>query len=111
GRIHQMKSMMKLATVVATAALLFSTNAVKADVTDSYDASQVAEAEMAASWTWTDFGGQVIGWAAGGAAGGAVTCALVSSPGALVGAGVGALAGAASGGAYYVGTQAWQWAF
>ena len=106
-----MKSILKLATVAAAAGLLFSTSAVKADVTTSANATSVTETLVETSWTWTDFGGQVVGWAAGGAAGGAVTCALVTSPGALVGGAVGTLAGAASGGAYYAATQAWQAVF
>ncbi|AKF84803.1 hypothetical protein MFUL124B02_04645 [Myxococcus fulvus 124B02] len=62
------------------------------------------------NWTWTDFGGQAVGWAAGGAAGGAVTAAMVGSPvGAACGAVVGAVSGAASGAAYYAGTQAWNY--
>jgi hypothetical protein len=70
-------------------------------------------------WTWTDFGGQAIGWAAAGAASGAIAGGVAGSaaggicagPGALAGAGLGTLTGAVGGMAYYAGTQAWSSVF
>ncbi|WP_163867371.1 hypothetical protein [Myxococcus eversor] len=100
----------KTIAVVGVVGLGFSTTTVRAEATLSREASPVSGVIREASWTWTDFGGQAIGWAAGGAAGGAVSAAMVGSPvGAACGGAVGAVAGAASGAAYYAGTQAWNY--
>lgn len=103
-----MKQLLKSAAVIGVVALSFSTTLVQAEPTVSLSAQAVAQTPVEESWTWTDFGGQVVGWAAGGAAGGAVTAAMIGSPvGAACGAAVGGVSGAVSGAAYYAGTQAW----
>ncbi|MFP2962829.1 hypothetical protein ACLEPN_34945 [Myxococcus sp. 1LA] len=101
----------KVVAVVGVVGLGFSSTTVRAHPTVSKEASAITNKQMRDEvWTWADFGGQVVGWAAGGAAGGAVTSALVGSPvGAACGAAVGGVAGAVSGGAYYAGTQAWNY--
>ncbi|WP_426756327.1 hypothetical protein [Myxococcus sp. Y35] len=101
----------KVVAVVGVVGLGFSSTTVRAQPTVSREASAITQKQMRDdTWTWTDFGGQVVGWAAGGAAGGAVTAALVGSPvGAAACAAAGGVAGAVSGGAYYAGTQAWNY--
>ncbi len=108
-----LKMSLRLAAFCGVAVLFFSTSQVQAETTSSKHAASTGPTDRPRSdgWVWSDFGGQVIGWAAGGAASGAVTCALIGTP---IGAGAGAAAGGVScavgGAAYYAGTQAWNYA-
>jgi hypothetical protein len=94
-----MKKVRALA-IVATMALLPVTSAVSAQTVSSIKARDIEYLPFNDSWTWTDFGHDVITCAVGGAVGGAAAC---GAAGAAAGAAVGGVAGGAS----YAAGQAW----
>ena len=98
------KKLFKAVPAFALGCLLMNaTTPVVAQTTTSY-ASQ-KQIMLEESWTWSEFGGSVLGGAAGGAVGGAVTGAAAGGVGAAPGALVGGLAGAAGGAVGNIVTQ------
>ena len=90
---------------IAAVGLSNNTGAVAVSNTASVK-SEPMVAELAASWTWRDFGNAVGGNALGGALAGGTYTALVGTPAATVGAAAGGVGGALWGAATYGRSQA-----
>ncbi|GGJ68406.1 hypothetical protein [Deinococcus aquiradiocola] len=94
-----------LAVSIAAVGLANNTGAVAVNNTVSTTSTPLGS-DLAASWTWRDFGNAVGGNALGGALAGGTYTALVGTPAATVGAAAGGVGGALWGAATYGWSQA-----